>query len=478
MSDRLPSEPFSESSKDEIPPLFSTLGGQDGAASIDLYLSADEMSLRGTFHPPTKGEGRLSTYAAVAEALGNLHFTGFLERALQEAIFLCNTEKRLVPQVLIAQGKPPKGTRPAYLKLEPQLYAHHFPSEKIAVDFKEYSPFIIVKKGELLARAYPAREGTPGVTVLGKEIPAGKKEVKLLKPGPHTIFVRGKVYAGLAGRFVLEGDIFDVSDTLEIKEGIDYSTGHVIFPGNISISGIVQSEFKLVSGGSITVKDTLDASEVICKVDLTCHGGIIGKKPGIVRVGHQLVSLFVENAQVEVLGTAQIHKAVLHAKVFCNGTFQAPEAKLVSSFLMSKGSAVLGQLGNEHGSSHVVIGKDFVVHRRLEQLREQYQTEEEHLFKIKSRLDPSQGGRLADYEKQTRDRLADLVEEMNQLTENLFNPEPVTLTVLGEIHPGVLIEMGYAQYPVVSLMKGKLFRLSDDKKTIVAEKAGKSKDSD
>ena len=478
MSDRLPSDSFSEPLKDETPPLFSTVGGQEGAASVNLYLAADEMSLWGDFHPPSKADGRLLTYAEIAEALGNLNLTGILERALQEAIFVCNTEKRNVPRVLIAQGRLPKGTRPAYLKLEPQLYAHHFPSEKIAVDFKEYSPFIIVKKGELLARAHPAREGTPGFTVLGKEIPAGKKEVKILKPGPHTIFVRGKVFAGLAGRFVLEGDVFDVSDTLEIKDGVDYSTGHVIFPGNISISGIVQSEFKLVSGGSITVKDTLDASEVICKRDLTCHGGIIGKKPGIVRVGHQLSSLFVENAQIEVLGTVQIQKAILQAKIFCNGIFQAPEAKFVSSFLMSKGNAVIGQLGNEHGSSHVVIGKDFVVYRRLEQLREQYQSEEEHLFQLKSRLESTQGGRFADYEKQIRDRLSELVEEMNHFTENLFNPEPVTLTVLGEIYPGTLIEMGFAQYPVVSLMKGKLFRLSEDKKTILAEKASKNKESD
>ena len=468
----------SDELKDESQPLFSTLGGQDGAASVDLFLASDEMSLWGTFHPPTKSEAHLLTYSEIEDALGNLHITGLLQRALQEAIFHCNTEKRIISKVLIAQGKAPKGARPAYLKLEPRLYAHHFPSEKIAVDFKEYSPFVIVKKGELLARAYPAREGTPGLTVLGKEIPAGKKDVKLLKPGPHTIFIRGKVYAAFAGRFVLEGEIFDVSDTLEIKEGVDYSTGHIIFPGNISISGIVQNEFKLVSGGSITVKDTLDASEVICKVDLSCHGGIIGKKPGIVRVGRQLNSLFIENAQVEVLGNVQIQRAILHSKIYCQGSFQAPEAKFVSSYLMSKNSAVLGQLGNEHGACHVVVGKDFVINRRLELLREQYQTEEEHLFQLKSRIDPAQGGRFTDYEKQTRDKLAELVEEMNQLTEKLFNPDPVSLTILGEIHPGVLIEMGYAQYPVVSLMKGKIFRLSEDKKTILSEKASKNKESD
>jgi uncharacterized protein (DUF342 family) len=459
--------------EEEPRPLFSTIGGVEGGAGVDLFIAEDEMILWGTFHPPTSSSAHQLTFTEFLEALNNLGITsGFQERSIQEAIFQCNTEHKTLKGVVLARGTPPKGSRPAFLKLEPLLYQHHFPQEKnLSVDYKEFSPFVIVKKGELLARAYPLREGKPGRSVTGKDIPPGKKDVKFFKPGSHTIFAHGKVFAACAGRFLIEGDVFDVSDTLEIKGGVDYSTGHVVFPGNILVAGVIQDGFKLVSGGSITVKDTLDASEVMCKKDLHCSAGVIGKKPGIVRVGGQFEALYLENVQVEVLGNALIHKAILHSRLYCNGEIQAPEGcKFVSSLVMAKGSIHVAQLGNEHGTCHVVVGTDFAVHRRLEQVREEYKQEEERLFALKSRLEESGATRSEQYEGQLKEKLAALVVEINTLSGSLFNANATELVVSGDLYPGVTIEMGWAKLPITSKMRGKVFRLSEDKKSILVDK--------
>lgn len=464
--------------EDDVPPVplqpLLTIGGVDGAPSVEVFLAEDEMLAWGNFNPSFQDHpSHLLVYQEIEEALVNAGIVfGINTRGIQEAIFQCNMEKESLRQIVLARGKEAKGARPAFLKLEAAIYDHHFaPQTEVSVDYKDYTPFIIVKKGELLARAVKPREGIPGSTVTGKELPPGKKEIKILKPGPQTLFAHGKVFARHAGRFFIEGDVFDISDTLEVVAGVNYSTGHLVFPGNIVISGVVKDGFRIVAGGSLTVKDTLDASEVMCKKDLDCASGIIGKKPGLLRVGGQVEALFVENCQIEALGNVRVGKNILHSRIFSDGRVELDEGgKIVASSIHALESVVCSQLGNETGGCHVTVGSDFVVARKIEALRAHYKEEESHLHKLRARLEEAGSSRIQELEKEIREKLARMVSEINELTSHLWFPGDCRLEVSGEIFPGTVIEMGYARLPVTARMKSKVFQLSPDKKNILVDK--------
>ncbi|MEI8092720.1 MAG: FapA family protein [Spirochaetales bacterium] len=453
--------------------VFLTIGGDEGGARVDVFVAPDGMKCWGVFSPPTEAEGKLLVFSDIVDALQNGGIThGLQDRAVQEAIFHCNMEKMRLPEVPLAIGTTMLKERPAFLKLETHIYSHHFDKEKaVQVDFKEYTPFVIVKKGELLARAVLPQGGRQGTTVFGVEIPAGKKEIKMLKPGPNTFFAHGKVFARLAGRFVLENENFDVSDLLEIAGGVDYSTGNLVFPGSIIVKGVVQDGFKIVAGGSITVHETLDASEVMCRTDLSCNGGIIGKKPGLVRVGGNVKALFVENCQMDVLGNAHFSKSLLHTRLSVNGNLTFDDGgRIVSSSITVKGNLFCTQLGNENGPCHVIAGTDFVVLRKMEGIRAKYKDVEEELFKLKARLAELGKEKFADAEKDLKKAMETLVSEMNQLTPQLFNPQETSVRVSGLVHEGTVIEMGYARLQIDDKIKGKTFRLSPDQKSILVEK--------
>lgn len=448
---------------DEALPVLFSFGGVDGGPRVEITVSGDAMSAWGTFFPATEPRGKLIVWPDLEEALRNAGFReGLLTHEIQEVLFRFNTGHPPAERVLIARGRPPQAERPAFLKLEPRFFAPHFQDLGGAqVDFKEYSPFIIVKKGELLARAILPRTGVPGTTVYGTEIPAGKKDIKHIKPGTHTLFAHGKVFSRIAGRFTLEGDVFDVSDVLELDGGVGYGTGNLIFPGSVVVKGVVADGFRLVAGAGITVKGPLDASEVMCNGDLVCDGGIIGKKPGVVRVGGALKARYVEHCLVEVLGPILVNKALLHARVATNGDLTMEDAgRIVAATVWVKGNLSCGQLGGESGPVRVVAGSDFVVQRKMDGIRSRYHHLEDEVQKEKVRgVEPSSEKLAA---------LASLVGEMNSLTPQLFCNPATEVRIAGKIVEGTVIEMGYATLTVSQPMKGQVFRLSPDGKTVTA----------
>jgi hypothetical protein len=421
------------------------------------------MTAWGTFHPGTETAGKMLVWSDFAEALQGAGLGScLLEREIQDALFRFNTGHPPTETLVIAQGRPAQAERPAFLKLEPRFYNHHFTDRGGAqVDFKEFSPFVIVKKGELLARGILPRKGVAGLTVYGSELPAGKKDIKHLKPGPHTLFAHGKVFARIAGRFTLEGEVFDVSDLLELDAGVGYGTGNLAFPGSVVVKGVVADGFRLAAGGTITVKGPLDASEVMCHGDLTCEGGIIGRRPGLVRVGGAVSALYIEHCQVESLGTISVNKALLHAKVFTNSNLTLAEGgRVVASTVWVRGNLTCSQLGGENGPARIVAGTDFVVQRKMDGIRAKYQVLEQEMLKDKAQGKEPPPEKLAAAEA--------LVAEINGLTPLLFSNPACEIRVANKVLEGTVIEMGFATMTIARETKGQLFRLSPDGTTVIA----------
>ena len=449
-------------SEQERPVLFS-FGGVDGGPRVEVSVSEDSMVAWGTFFPSTSPEGKLLVWSDLADAFQSANLAShLLDRAIQDVLFQFNTSHPSPTKVVIARGEAPRAERPAFLKLEPRFFEHHFQtSSAVQVDFKEFSPFVIVKKGELLARAILPREGVPGQTVFGNPIPAGKKDIKHLKPGPHTLFAHGKVFSRIAGRFTLEGDVFDVSDTLELDSGVGYGTGNLVFPGTVVIKGVVGAGFRVAAGEGITVKGPLDASEVMCHGDLVCDGGIIGRKPGMVRVGKTVKALFLEHCQVEALGTIHVTKALLHTRVYTNGNLELDEGgRVVSSTVWVRGVLTCAQLGGENGQVKVVAGSDFVVQRKMDAVRHRYQVLEDEVRKLKAHGQEPNAEQVA--------ALGALVAEMNTLSPLLFSNPATEVRVTSKVHEGTVLEMGFASLTVTKPLKGQLFKLSPDGKTILS----------
>jgi uncharacterized protein (DUF342 family) len=430
-------------------------------------MSSDEMTVWGEFIPPRENGKQLLADDLLAglQALGVVH--GLQEKTINEAVFQLNTSRKHLKQVLLAKGTKPKKETPAHLQLAKHLFDHSFGPQESAqslknVDHKDVKPFVLVKRGELLARAIPPVQGEVGFTVTGKELPPEKKDIVFLKPGDKCLYNHGKVLAGITGRFTMEQDVFNISDELILENGVNYATGHVVFPGKVHITGIVEDGFRVVAGSDILCDGVLDASEVLCGGDLTIAGGVIGKQPGLVRVEKSANVRFIENAQFEILGDIVCQKGILGSKVFGLGSLTMSEGRVVHSNITLFGGAEILQLGGPAANASITIGLNFVTQRKIERLKELYSDAENRIILAKEQLAKSPSTTRENEIAMLKEQSIKITHEINKLQQTAVNMGAVSLIVLGEVYPGTEVHIGYVQHKVTQSLKSKEFRLANE----------------
>ena len=216
--------------------------------------------------------------------------------------------------VRAAAGLKPVKSVPSYWHLKKRLIALPEANlEALSVDYRERSPFFMVKKGEPLAKRVPEEAGKPGRNIGGEILPVVEKDIVQFRPGDNILEKEGILYAACSGRFEIRERVMSVNETLDIPGNVDYSTGHIAFPGEVIIHGSVCDGFQVAAGKSIYVKQTMDATRVLARGDLVVEGGVIGRREAQVRVQGRIRAKFIENVSVETHGDITVEKSVMQS---------------------------------------------------------------------------------------------------------------------------------------------------------------------
>jgi uncharacterized protein (DUF342 family) len=224
------------------------------------------------------------------------------------------------------------------------------------VDYRMVSPFVMVKKDEILGRIIEEAMGEEGINVFGERIVPGQKDIKQLEAGENTQQEEGVVKAKISGRFVLDKNRFSVSDTLIIEGNVDYATGHISFAGDVIIHGEIKDGFRVAAGGGVYCKKTLDASELLCRKDLIIEGGIKGRNTGLVRVQGKVETRFIENCHVESQQGISVKSSILDSEIYTLGELLLGEKKgtIIGGVCYAEKGITTENIGSSR-SSHTLI---------------------------------------------------------------------------------------------------------------------------
>ncbi|MDR3114620.1 MAG: FapA family protein, partial [Treponema sp.] len=301
--------------------------------------------------------------------------------AIREAVAACNLNKRTVKNVLIAKGEAPVNEVSEYFDRNPHLVVSNIPpNEEVQdglrnarVDYREYSPFIIVKQNQVLAKFRPRKVGQDGRNIHGEVIP-----YKIIKPegiegGENTRFDGKFLISEINGQLVQVNNVMNVRDSLFIKGAVGYATGNIVFPGDVIIDGPVCDGFKIYSGGSVTIKQTFDVTDASTKTDLTVSGGIIGRGRALVKVGGNLKTKFIDNCRVACRKSIIVDKEIVNSRIFTMNTLEMGEkSTILGSDVYAIHGIKVGSIGKKSGkSSQIHCGVDFT----LQQEKEKYNTQ-------------------------------------------------------------------------------------------------------
>jgi uncharacterized protein (DUF342 family) len=320
---------------------------------IEIHFSDNDFEVRGDFYPPLDGGAPIES-AYIDSILDKYNISlGIKWEAIDEAVRECTKELRIVKNVLMAGGESPQNEITEIFQLNPGLKRiRSAPSAQERVDHRECSPFIIVQKNENLARYCPQTSGRTGKDVHGGAVP-----FEVIKPlgvlgGANTRLERGLLRSNIEGQMLLRDGVVSVSETLNIDGPVDYETGHIDFPGNVSIEGPVSDGFKIHSGGSLTIKQTFDVTDSITRGDLSVAGGIIGRGRAVVTVGGSLKTKFIEHCKVACRKTITVEAEIINSTIF---TLESVEMSKMGTILGGEIYALKGvrvnTIGKESGKA-------------------------------------------------------------------------------------------------------------------------------
>ena len=448
-------------------------------AYTEVSISDDEMEAVADFFPPSEGIEPLKP-EEVSKVLGdNGIIQGIDWDVIRDAVFKCNTGFEPVTGVVVATGSLPVDEIPEHLETEPGLVTkeNDLENKKTRIDFKNISPFVLVKKGDTLAHTVPVRPGKTGFTVSGTSVPYKKVKVTQPKPGKNTKTEGNTVVSACDGRFESDGHGFWVNEVLEISHDVDYRTGHIDFPGDVIIRGEIQDGFKVRSGGSIYCGGTMDASEVTCEKDVIVKQGIIGKKEGTLRAEGKVEAKFIENCYVQARGPITVEVGMINSSVHTLDRVELGlKGVITGGTTHAQNGVTATQLGSQSGTrTEIYCGTDYSVEQKLEWIRDKNIELAMKLGRVREEIKRSS----PENEKLTelRDKLQAAIHKMNEaagaLVNHLDKNDDVEVVVRGNVFPGVYIEICHVSYIVNRKVNSVRFRLDKAKGKIAVEALGR-----
>ncbi len=413
--------------------------------------------------PGAPADARNDFAELVAELSGNQLLTHLDEEALAQIIDDFNERQRGCDNVLIADTKQPmKPGKNGWLEWIVQQDATISEDARGKVDFWAHSTLRNVQVDELLAVLHPPVPGKPGLSVKGEPVAAPPVKEAVYVAGQNVEFRpdTGEFFAMVAGRIDLRGHVINVSRVYEVEGDVDFSVGNLDFEGFIRVTGNVQDNFRVRAKEGVQIDKVVEAANLESGGTVTVLGGVNCRNKGVVRCEGDLITRFLNNAEVYSKGDMKIEKEILNCQINAAGIV-APSALVSGGEVIASGNIEVKDAGSDMGVRTILhAGRDPYIEREVIEL-ERLLAEDKALYTgLNQRIDAAEsaGKNLEDRHRQALEGLRGRLEKLTSDSEkqeekiearkkDIYNLD-ASVVIHRKLCPGVIIRIGKYEKPI------------------------------
>lgn len=441
-----------------------------------VKISSDHMSAELEV-PARTGDGGQVTVEFLLDELRAAGVThGVDESALSLAIM--QTGRAIV----VARGEPPVPGQDGRVEWLVEPSSVQAPKERAdgTVDYYNLDLIRPVRAGQVIARRLPPTEGKAGVGVDGKPIPAKPGKDAILPHGQNLQAAGDEVKAACDGHLARVNGVLSVQPVFEVPGDVDFSTGNIVFDGSVRVRGSVQQGFTVRSGGDVDVAGTVSGATIEAGGHLRVGNGIQGSHRGAIRAGGNVVSKFIENADVRAGGDVMVNDGIMQSQISADGkVFVAGRPGRISGGHIRAGLEVTAAvIGAPHGTQTLVeVGVPPALHERRNQIRAELKRVLPELEKATTaarmmkqlqvsgkatRLDPATLQRLGASLQALTEQRDQLEAELEQIERKLEESRSGRVTARERIFAGTILRFGQLQFSPEEDMTATRFVVNPD----------------
>jgi uncharacterized protein len=285
---------------------------------VKIVLDEEHMYAKGRFYPSSTNGHAISKDDIISALVLAKVKCGLDEQAINEFLL----EKRFCTDYFLAKATPTIPGRDAVITyhFNTDLTLKPKTNEDGSVDFHKLDMISHCNKGDLLATLEPMDPGRPGIDVCGNIVRPSKVINQILRHGNkiHLSEDGQKMYSDVDGHVSLtDGRVF-VSDTYEVVANVDAATGDITYDGNVVVKGNVITGFSIRAKGDVEVNGAVEGAYIEAGGQIVLKLGIQGMNKGILKANGNIISKFIENAEV-IAGGYVSTESILHSKVSAKG---------------------------------------------------------------------------------------------------------------------------------------------------------------
>lgn len=183
----------------------------------------------------------------------------------------------------VVEGKSPIPGTDAKLDL---FFAENienaFSESEGSVDFRNHLRIPSAKKGDVIARKHPPREGIPGYDVYGRILPAAAPQDIKVVAKEHTLLLPNHEIAALKeGRPRMTGNkvkYFDISTAYIVPGNVNIQTGNIVFSGDVIVYQDVEDNMIIESLGNVYIYGNVYNSTITATGSILVRGNVVNSR--------------------------------------------------------------------------------------------------------------------------------------------------------------------------------------------------------
>ena len=333
------------------------------------------------------------------------------------------------------------------------------------------SAFTTVKPGDVVAIIDPPSEGTDGRDVTGRVLPAREGKPPAVQ-FDETLMrdASGKLIAQHEGVLYRESGKATIREVIEIRENVDFSTGHIEFNGDVIAYGGVRDCFHIDAAGSVEVHGLIEAAHIKCAGDLRALGGFAGREQGTAHIGGNLEARYLDAVRGRTAGDLLMQREIINCDLEVGGDVLASHGAIIGGRLVAAGRIEVGTLGSgANVATELVLGTIPALEPLADQLADllgKLETARQKLVNEQQRIEKmSARGRLTSVDKE---RMTEIMYELpplaqtlergrgvlEALRERIRDRRTVDLSVNRRMHSGAIVSVDGKQYRVSEQCRG------------------------
>lgn len=374
---------------------------------VSVVISQDKLTAVARFYPPSN-KGNFLTKEDIISDLAILNVKYGIDEA---AIDKYMQNRQYCTNIEVAHAKPVIQGTDAYieyffntdLRAKPQL------NEDGSVDFFNLNAVNHINEGDLLARLTKETLGEPGIDVTNTPIKPRDVKRLMLKFGHNVRLSEDglEAYSMVNGHVNLIDNQIFVSNVFEV-ENVDASTGNIDYNGSVKVNGNINSNFVVRAKGNIEIKGVVEGAMVFADGNIVMASGINGMGKGVVQAGGNIITKYIENANV-ISGGCIRAEAIMHSKVSARDqvVVDGRKGNIAGSYVSAKNLVEVKTLGSPYGSDTVIqLGIDPTMKAKMESLNADIENTNKQLAQIMPVYDAfkqkiSKGVSLSEEQKKT-----------------------------------------------------------------------------